>query len=39
MNFDLLLDINTPFNEEKLALLDKIVTIFYTTKLNNEVII
>lgn len=37
MNFEKILDISTPFNEEKLALFDQIVMIFYTTKSNEEV--
>lgn len=37
MNFEKILDVSTPFNEEKLALFDQIVTIFYTTKSNEEV--
>ena len=37
MNFERILDISTPFNEEKLALFDQIVLIFYTTKSNEEV--
>jgi hypothetical protein len=37
MNFEKILDVNTPFNEEKLHLLDQLVTIFYTTKSNQEV--
>ena len=39
MNFEKILDASTPFNEEKLALLDQIVIVFYTTKSNEEVIL
>lgn len=38
MNYEQILDSNTPFNDQKLSSLDQIVTIFYTTKNNTEVI-
>jgi hypothetical protein len=38
MDPSVLLDSNIPFDDNKLSLFEKIVTTFYTTKNNNDVI-
>ncbi len=38
MDFSQLLNTTTPFDETKLNLFDQVVTTFYTTKNNNDVI-
>ena len=37
MDFSQLLNTSTPFDENKLNLLENVVTTFYTTKNNNDV--